>query len=55
MSIEQIIKKKKECMISGFLEEDTFSLLAGFPPFLSFFLFYILGNPNPFSTKIVIF
>jgi len=38
MSIEQIIKKKEECMISGFLEEDTFSLLAGFPfSFLSFF------------------
>jgi hypothetical protein len=37
MSIEQLIKKKEECMISGFLEEGVFfvSWLAAF----SFFFF----------------
>jgi hypothetical protein len=41
MSIEQLIKKKKECMISGFLEEGVFSLswLAAPSSFLFFFLF----------------
>jgi hypothetical protein len=51
MSIEQLIKKKKECMISSFLEEGVFSLLAGRPLFPFSFSFYILGNPNLFSTK----
>jgi hypothetical protein len=41
MSIEQLIKKKKEFMISGFLEEGVFFLswLAAPSSFLSFFLF----------------
>jgi hypothetical protein len=39
MFVEQLIKKKEECMISGFLEEGSvFLLLASFPPsLLSFF------------------
>jgi hypothetical protein len=44
MSIEQLIKKKEECIISG-----SFGGKGAFFPFsLSF---YILRNPNPFSTK----
>jgi hypothetical protein len=41
MSIEQLIKKKEECMISGFLEEGVFSLswLGAPSSFLSLFLF----------------
>jgi hypothetical protein len=41
MFVEQLIKKKEESMISGFLEEGgVFILLAGFPPsLLSFFLY----------------
>jgi len=41
MSIEQLIKKKEECMISGFLKEGAFFLswLAAPSSFLSFFLF----------------
>jgi hypothetical protein len=40
MSIEQLIKKKEECMILGFLEEGVFSLswLATPFSFLSFFI-----------------
>jgi len=41
MFIEKLIKKKEECMISGFLEEGgVFLFLVGCPPFLlSFFLY----------------
>jgi hypothetical protein len=41
MFVEQLIKKKEECMISGFLQEGgVFLLLAGYPPsVLSFFLY----------------
>jgi hypothetical protein len=41
MFVEQLIKKKDECMISGFLEEEgIFLFLAGYPPsLLSFFLY----------------
>jgi hypothetical protein len=46
MSIEQLIKKKEECMISGFLEEGVF-YLSWLPPPLPFSLsFYLIGNPN---------
>jgi hypothetical protein len=40
MFVEQLIKKKKECIILSFLEErGVFVLLAGCPPsLLSFFL-----------------
>jgi len=41
MSIEQLIKKKEECMVSGFLKEGAFFLswLATPLSFLSFFLY----------------
>jgi hypothetical protein len=41
MFVEQLIKKKKECIIYGFLEEGgVFLFLAGCPPsLLSFFLY----------------
>jgi hypothetical protein len=40
MFVEQLIKKKEECMISGFLEEGgRFSPLAWLPPFSSLILF----------------
>jgi len=41
MFVEKLIKKKEECIISGFLEEmDVFLLLAGCPlSLLSFFLY----------------
>jgi len=40
MFVEQLIKKKEECMISSFLEEGgIFLLLAGYPPFSSLILF----------------
>jgi hypothetical protein len=41
MLVKQLIKKKEECMISGFLEEGGVCLfLAGWPPsVLSFFLY----------------
>ena len=41
MFIEQLIKKKEECMISGFLEEGgVFLFLVGcLPSLLSFFLY----------------
>jgi len=41
MFVEKLIKKKKECMISGFLEEmGVFFFLVGCPPsLLSFFLY----------------
>jgi hypothetical protein len=40
MFVEQLIKKKEECIISGFLKEGgVFLFLAGYPPsLLSFFL-----------------
>ena len=41
MFVEQLIKKKEECMILGFLEECVFFLswLAASSSFLSFFLY----------------
>jgi hypothetical protein len=41
MFVEKLIKKKDECMISGFLEEGgVFFFLAGCPSsLLSFFLY----------------
>jgi hypothetical protein len=41
MFVEQLIKKKEECMISGFLEEKgVFLFLASCPSsLLSFFLY----------------
>jgi hypothetical protein len=46
MSIEQLIKKKEECMISGFLEEGVFSLSWLAAPSSFLFFFYLIGNPN---------
>jgi hypothetical protein len=41
MFVEQLIKKKEECMILGFLEErGIFLFLAGCPPF-SFLILFI--------------
>jgi hypothetical protein len=40
MSIEQLIKKKDECMISGFLEEGVFFLSSLAIP-LSFLFFFL--------------
>jgi hypothetical protein len=42
MFIEQLIKKKDECMISGFLEEGVLLLSSLAIPlsFLSFFLYH---------------
>jgi hypothetical protein len=52
MSIAQLIKKKEEGMISGsFGGKGVFPLLVGCHFFLFSLSFYILGNPNPFSTK----
>jgi hypothetical protein len=52
MSIEQLIKKKEQNMISGSVGGAcVFILFAGRPLFPFSFSFYILGNPNPFSTK----
>jgi hypothetical protein len=51
MSTKQLIKKE-ENMISGLWRGlGIFSLLAGFLLFPFSLSFYILGNPNPFSTK----
>jgi hypothetical protein len=51
MFVEKLIKKKKECMISGFLEEGgVFLLLAGCPLLFSH-SFYIIGNPSLYFTK----
>jgi hypothetical protein len=50
MFVEQLIKKKKECMISGFLEKGAF-----FSSWLALVLFshsfYILGNPSLYLKK----
>jgi Na+-translocating ferredoxin:NAD+ oxidoreductase RnfE subunit len=53
MSIEQLIKKKEECMISGLWRKGAFFLswLAACPLLTFSLSFYILGKPNPFSTK----
>jgi hypothetical protein len=51
MFVQQLIKQKEECMISGFLEErGVFLFLAGFPLLFSY-SFYILGNPSLYFTK----
>jgi hypothetical protein len=50
MFVEQLIKKKEECMISGFLEGGIFLLFAGCPSSLiSFFLYP--RNPSLYFTK----
>jgi hypothetical protein len=51
MFVEKLIKKKEECMISGFLEEGAFfsSWLAA--PLLFSYSFYILENPSLCFTK----
>jgi hypothetical protein len=51
MSIAQLIKKKEEGMISGSFGGKGVPLLVGCHFFLFSLSFYILGNPNPFSTK----
>jgi hypothetical protein len=44
MSTKQLIKKKEENMISGFLEErGGFFLFAGCPPPFSFSLFFFIS------------
>jgi hypothetical protein len=61
MFVEQLIKKKEECMILGFLEEGgVFLFLAGCPPsLLSFFfiswetLVSILQNSPPLSRQFI--
>jgi len=51
MFVEKLIKKKEECMISGFLEEGgVFLFLAGCPLLFSH-SFYILENPSLYFTK----
>ena len=51
MFVEQLIKKKEECMILGFLKEwGVFLFLVGSSlPFSH--SFYILGNPSLYFTK----
>jgi hypothetical protein len=51
MFVEQLIKKKEECIILSFLEEGgIFLLLAGCPPsLLSFFLYP--RKPSLYFTK----
>jgi hypothetical protein len=59
MFVEQLIKKKEECMISGFLEEGSvFLFFTGCPPFSSLILFIsyetlvsILQNSPPLSRQ----
>ena len=42
MFVEQLIKKKEECIISGFLEEGgVFLLLAGCGPLFSSHILFI--------------
>jgi len=53
MFVEQLIKKKEECMISGFLEEGAFFSSRLATPLLFSNSFYILGNPLYFY-KIVL-
>jgi len=50
MFVKQLIKKREECMISGFLEEGgVFLFLAGCLLFSH--SFYIVGNPSLYFTK----
>jgi len=52
MSIEQLIKKKEECMISGsFGGKGVFLLFASRLFFPFFYSFYNLKNSNSFSIK----
>jgi len=53
MFVEQLIKQKEECMISGFLEEGVvFSFLGWLSvPLLFSHSFYILENPSLYFTK----
>jgi hypothetical protein len=51
MLVEQLIKKKEECMISGFLEEGAFFSSWLTTPILFSHSFYILGNPSLYFTK----
>jgi len=51
MFVEQLIKKKEECIILSFLEEGgVFLFLAGCPLLFSH-SFYILGNSSLYFTK----
>jgi len=55
MSVEQLIKKERRMHEFGFVEErGVFSLLVDCCPFPFSISFYIIGNHNPFSTKIVL-
>jgi hypothetical protein len=56
MSIEQLTKKKEECMNSGLWEKGFVFLSSSRPPppfssFPSLFPFYTLGNPSLYFTK----
>jgi hypothetical protein len=51
MVVEQLIKKKEECMISGFLEEGAFFSSWLTAPLLFSHSFYILENPSLYFTK----
>jgi len=51
MFVEQLIKKKEECIISSFLEEGVFFSSWLVAPFLFSHSFYILGNPSFYFTK----
>jgi hypothetical protein len=51
MFIKQLIKKKEECMISGFLEEGGVILFLASSPLLFSHSFYILGNSSLYFTK----
>jgi len=51
MFVEQLIKKKEECMILGLLEEGGIFLLLASCPLLFSHSFYILGDPGLYFTK----
>jgi len=51
MFVEQLIKKKEECIILSFLKEGAFFSPWLAPPLLFSHSFYILGNPSLYFTK----
>jgi len=51
MFVEQLIKKKEECIISRFLEEGGIFFILLAAPVLFSHSFYILGNPSLYFTK----
>jgi hypothetical protein len=51
MFVEQLIKKKEECMILGFLEERGLFSSSLAASLLFSHSFYILGNPSLYFTK----